>query len=141
MADEAAAGDIEPETIERAAVVGCGVIGAAWASRMVLNGVDVAISDLSPDAERIFDEVLSNAVAAYDDLGFATDRRGSHRFASSIAGAVTDTQFVQESVPERLDIKAAVFAEIEAGVATRCVDRVLHLRASSLRDAGVDDAS
>ncbi|MGB3734327.1 MAG: 3-hydroxyacyl-CoA dehydrogenase NAD-binding domain-containing protein [Ilumatobacter sp.] len=137
MADEAAAGDIEPETIERAAVVGCGVIGAAWASRMVLNGVDVAISDLSPDAERIFDEVLSNAVAAYDDLGFATDRRGSHRFASSIADAVTDAQFVQESVPERLDIKAAVFAEIEAGVVP---DVLIGSSTSGLRPSAMQES-
>ncbi len=103
--------------IDRAAIVGCGVIGAAWASRMLLNGVDVAISDLSPDAERIFDEVLANAVAAYDDLGLPTGQRGRHRFATSIADAVSDAQFVQESVPERLDIKAAVLAEIEAAVA------------------------
>lgn len=137
MADEAAAGDIEPETIERAAVVGCGVIGAAWASRMVLNGVAVAISDLSPDAERIFDEVLSNAVAAYDDLGFATDRRGSHRFASSIADAVTDAQFVQESVPERLDIKAAVFAEIEAGVVP---DVLIGSSTSGLRPSAMQES-
>ncbi len=108
-------------TIERAAVVGCGVIGAAWASRLVLNGVDVVISDPSPDAAKIFDEVFANAVAAYDDLGLITDRRGSHRFASSIADAVSDAQFVQESVPERLDVKAAVIGEIEAAAGAEVV--------------------
>lgn len=100
--------------IERAAVVGCGVIGAAWASRLVLNGVDVALSDPSPDAEQIFVEVLANAVLAYDDLGLPTDRRGTYRMATSVADAVADAQFVQESVPERPDVKQAVLAEIEA---------------------------
>jgi carnitine 3-dehydrogenase len=102
--------------IERAATVGCGVIGAAWASRMILNGIDVAISDPSPDAAAVFDDVLANAVAAYDDLGLPTDRRGTHRFATSIADAVAEAQFVQESVPERTDVKVAVLAEIEAAV-------------------------
>ncbi len=101
-------------TVERAAVVGCGVIGAAWASRMLLNGVDVAISDPSENAEQILTEVLANAVAAYDDLGLPTNRQGTYRMAMSVADAVTDAQFIQESVPERPDIKAAVLAEIEA---------------------------
>ncbi len=39
--------DFTPYLPKRAAVVGCGVIGAAWASRMLLKGVDVAVSDLS----------------------------------------------------------------------------------------------
>ena len=106
--------DFDIVSIERAAVVGCGVIGAAWASRMLLNGVDVAISDPSDNAEQILTEVLANAVAAYDDLGLPTDRQGTYRMASSIADAVADAEFIQESVPERPDIKAAVLAEIEA---------------------------
>ena len=106
--------DFEITSIERAAVVGCGVIGAAWASRMLLNGVDVALSDPSPNAEQILIEVLANAVAAYDDLGLATNAQGTYRMAASVADAVANAQFIQESVPERPEIKAAVLAEIEA---------------------------
>lgn len=105
---------IEREEIKTSGVVGCGVIGAAWASRMLLNGVDVAVSDPSPDAEQILTEVLANAIAAYDDLGLPTDRQGSHRMANSIADAVGDADFIQESVPERPEIKADVLGEIEA---------------------------
>ncbi len=101
---------------QRAAVVGCGVIGAAWASRLLLNGVDVAVSDPSPDAEQILLDVLDNATTAYDNLGLPTDAQGTYRMASSIADAVADAEFVQESVPERPDLKAAVHAEIEAAV-------------------------
>ncbi|MFT7474862.1 MAG: carnitine 3-dehydrogenase [Verrucomicrobiales bacterium] len=105
---------VEIITIERAATVGCGVIGAAWASRMLLNGVDVALSDPSPNAEQILTEVLGNAVAAYDDLGLPTNQQGTYRMATSVADAVADAEFIQESVPERPDVKAAVLAEIEA---------------------------
>lgn len=106
--------EIEPALPQRSAVVGCGVIGAAWASRLVLSGVDVAISDPSPQAELIMHEVLANAIAAWDDLGLATDAQGQWRIASTIAGAVADADFVQESVPERPALKQAVLAEIEA---------------------------
>ena len=59
-------------------------------------------------------EVLANAVLAWDDLGLDTSSRGEWRIATSVADAVTNVAFVQESVPERPDIKAAVLAEIEA---------------------------
>lgn len=101
---------------ERAAVVGCGVIGAAWASRLLLNGVDVTISDPSPDADKILTEVLANAVLAYDELGLPTNQMGDYTMTGTIADAVADAQFVQESVPERPDLKAAVHAQIEAAV-------------------------
>ena len=99
-----------PERSEAAiaGVVGCGVIGAAWASRMLLNGVDVAISDPNPEAETILTEVLANAVVAYDDLGLPTDRQGTYRFAESVADAVADAEFIQESVPERPDLKLSL---------------------------------
>lgn len=126
----AEAAPVEPIRIERAAVVGCGVIGAAWASRMLLNGVDVAVSDPSPGAEEILGEVLANAVAAYGDLGLPTDRRGTHRMASSVADAVGDAQFIQESVPERPDIKAAVLAEIEA---TAPIDTIIGSSTSGIK--------
>lgn len=128
---------VEPVTIDRAAVVGCGVIGAAWASRMLLNGIDVAVSDPSPDAETMLVEVLANAISAYDDLGLPTNRQGSYRIAASVADAVRDAQFVQESTPERPDIKAAVLAEIEAGAAP---DTVIGSSTSGIRPSIMQQA-
>lgn len=113
--------DFEPVAPERVAIIGCGVIGAAWASRFVLSGVDVAISDPSDGAEAIMVEVLANAVAAWDDLGLDTSSPGEWRVASSVADAVVDADFIQESVPERPDIKAAVLGEIEAGASSTAV--------------------
>lgn len=109
--------DYQPAKPASAAVVGCGVIGAAWASRLVLSGVDVAISDPSPQAESIMNEVLPNAIAAWDDLGLDTNSQGTWRMAESVADAVSDAEFIQESVPERPDIKAVVLEQIEASAA------------------------
>ena len=121
MADTPEPLKIVPHTPGKAAVIGCGVIGAAWASRMLLSGVDVAVSDPSSDAESILQEVLANAVSAWDGLGLATDQQGSYRMATSIADAVADAEFIQESVPERPEVKAAVLAQIEASAPTDAI--------------------
>ena len=48
------------------------------------------------------------------ELGLAVDgRRGALQFFASAGDAVKNCQFIQENVPERLDIKHAIFAEIE----------------------------
>ncbi len=101
--------------IERAACIGGGVIGGGWAARFALNGIDVAIYDPDPDAERKAGGMLDNAERAFARL-FGDDRPapGALRFAGSVAEAVDGAGFVQESVPERLDLKREVLAEIDA---------------------------
>ena len=113
--------DRAPDRAPHLAVVGCGVIGAAWASRMVLCGHDVRVADPHPDAPRLLDEVLANAVTAWDELGLPTDRRGSLACTASIGDAVTGAAFVQESVPERIDLKIAVLREIEEAAADETI--------------------
>ena len=97
----------------RAAVVGCGVIGAAWAARMRLRGIDVAVYDPSQTASEVLDAVMADAVAAWAALGLATDQVGSLAVVDSIAEAVNGAGLVQESVPERIGIKHSTLAAID----------------------------
>jgi carnitine 3-dehydrogenase len=106
---------------ERAAVVGCGVIGAAWVARMRLRGVDVGVFDPAPNTGDVLAEVMQQAVAAWDGLGLPTDRLGSLTVCETIADAVADVELVQECVPERLDVKLATLTEIEAAAPTDAV--------------------
>ncbi len=101
--------------IERAACIGGGVIGGGWAARFALNGIDVAIYDPDPDTERKTGDMLDNAERAFARL-FGDDRPapGALRFAGSVAEAIDGADFIQESVPEMLDLKRAVLAEIDA---------------------------
>lgn len=101
--------------IGRAAAIGCGVIGAGWIARLRLNGIDVHAYDPSPQAARVIATVHDNALLAWRELDLAPgpDAIGSLRMHDSIERAVTDAEFVVESVPERLDLKHATLAAID----------------------------
>ena len=47
--------------VERAGLLGGGVIGGGWAARFLLAGVDVQLYDPAPEAERVVGEMLDNA--------------------------------------------------------------------------------
>ncbi len=100
---------------KRAAIVGGGVIGGGWAARFLLNGWDVRVFDPDPEAERKIGEVLANArrslPALYDN---ALPAEGALTFHADLAEAVEGADWVQESVPERLDLKHRVIAGILA---------------------------
>ena len=102
-------------TIKSSAAIGGGVIGGAWAARFVFNGIDCKIFDPHPEAERIVGEVMANAERAYDmltDVPFPT--RGKLSFVSSLEEAVEDADLIQESVPERIELKQKVHMQIDA---------------------------
>ena len=102
-------------TITKAACIGGGVIGAGWVARLVLNGIDVAVFDPDPEARRKVDEVMKGARRAYKRMATAgLPKEGKITYAKTIAEAVADADFIQESVPERLDLKHRVLAEIDA---------------------------
>jgi carnitine 3-dehydrogenase len=101
--------------IKKAALIGGGVIGAGWGARFVLNGIDVAVYDPDPELQRKFETVLGNAKRAWAKLfpGAPLRAEGRVTYAASVADAVDGAQFVQESLPEREDLKRRIFAEID----------------------------
>jgi len=99
--------------VNRVGLIGGGVIGSAWAARLLINAVDVRIYDPDPDLPGRLDKVLNNALRAYRKMTLApVELRGELRVANSIEEAVCDADFVQESGPERIDLKQALFREI-----------------------------
>jgi carnitine 3-dehydrogenase len=87
------------------------VIGAGWAARFVLNGCDVRLYDPAPGAGERAAEVLADARAAYEQLTLAPlPREGEVRIAGSIEEAVAEAELVQESAPERVELKRELLA-------------------------------
>ena len=98
-----------------AAIIGGGVIGGGWAARFLLNGWDVRVSDPDPEAERKIGEVLDNARRSLPGLSdVALPAEGKLSFHAGIAEAVAGADWIQESVPERLEIKHKVYQTIQA---------------------------
>ena len=96
------------------AIIGGGVIGGGWASRFLLNGHDVFVFDPDKEAERKMFSMLSNAKRSLPSLyDYKLPKEGSLEFCSNLENAVKDAEWIQESVPERLDIKTSVFSEIQ----------------------------
>ncbi len=106
----------------RAAIVGGGVIGGGWLARFLLNGWDVAVFDPDPEAERKLSEVLANARRSLPGLyDAALPPEGRLRFCATLEEAVAGAQWIQESVPERLELKHRVLTQIQAVMANDAV--------------------
>lgn len=90
-------------------LLGGGVIGGGWAARFLLNGIDVKLFDPDPQAPRKVGEVLDNARRALNKLVMPSlPLEGTLTFVDSPEEAATDVDFVQESAPERLELKQSL---------------------------------
>ncbi len=99
---------------QTAAIIGGGVIGGGWAARFALNGWNVRVFDPDPQAQRKIAEVMANARRSMPGLtDVALPAEGVISFHDSIHEAVAGAQWIQESVPERLDIKHKTFGAIQ----------------------------
>ena len=96
-----------------AAIIGGGVIGSAWASRFLLNGWDVRFHDPAPNSELVLNNVLDKARRWVPEVYDRLPPEGTLTLCDSIADAVTGAEWIQESTPERLEIKQVVLAEIQ----------------------------
>jgi carnitine 3-dehydrogenase len=111
--------DGEPSAVSvgapgKIAIVGAGVIGAGWVARFVLHGHDVAVFEPSDATWANLASIVDRAARSYADLGIGAAQRGSVTRVASIAEAGADAIHVQESVPEVLDFKRGILAEIDA---------------------------
>ncbi|HVE18396.1 MAG TPA: 3-hydroxyacyl-CoA dehydrogenase NAD-binding domain-containing protein, partial [Ilumatobacteraceae bacterium] len=92
-------------------LLGGGVIGGGWAARFLLNGHDVVMFDPDPEAPRKVGEVLANARRANAKLTRAPwPAEGKLQIVTAVEEAVDGAYFVQESAPERLELKQQLFA-------------------------------
>lgn len=96
------------------AIIGTGLIGCSWAALMAATGRKVAIYDSRPEAGAAFLDFWQGVKPALVDLGLATpDRVPDFSICSTLEGALWDADFVFECIPERLELKAALYREME----------------------------
>ena len=97
-----------------AAIIGGGVIGGGWAARFLLAGWNVRVFDPDPEAERKIGEVLANARRSLPGLSdVALPPEGALSFHETMSEAVSGAEWIQESVPERLELKQKVYQTLQ----------------------------
>jgi carnitine 3-dehydrogenase / betainyl-CoA thioesterase len=92
-------------------VLGGGVIGGGWAARFILNGIDVQLYGPSSGAVERVKGMLATARRAFRQLTLGPlPPEGTLMVVESVADAVRGVDLVQESAPERLELKQQLLA-------------------------------
>src|SRR6201991_4430206 len=99
--------------IKTFAAIGVGVIGSGWVARALAHGLDVIAWDPAPGAEQQLRENVANAWPALLRVGLAEGASpGRLRFVDTIEACVGQADFIQESAPEREELKLALHEQI-----------------------------
>jgi len=94
-------------------LLGTGVIGGGWAARALHFGIDVVAADLKPEMERWIRGAVENAERALSRLTFAPlPPKGTLSFTTDLNAMAGQVDFIQENIPEQLELKQRVLAEV-----------------------------
>jgi 3-hydroxyacyl-CoA dehydrogenase len=104
---------------DRIAIIGCGLVGRAWAIVFARSGCDVRLFDAKSGAAQaarlqiardleslVAHRLIENSDSVLDRIGIA----------GSLKEALEGAAYAQESVFERVDVKKAAFAEIDEAI-------------------------
>lgn len=111
------------------AILGAGAIGAGWAARFALMGWRVRVFDPDPAAADRLARVLDNARLALPGLmDTAMPPEGEVIRTERISQAVTGATWIQESVPDRLELKRTLYQKVQE----HCADDVILASSSTV---------
>jgi L-gulonate 3-dehydrogenase len=100
----------------RVAIVGSGLIGRSWAIVFARGGFDVALYDGAAGVAEAARGLIADGLEELVRHGLLQDAPGAARrvrVATDLADALAGADLVQESLPERLDVKRAIFADLD----------------------------
>ena len=96
-------------------IVGSGVIGASWSALFLAAGYDVINYDPDPDNASKTAAYIDQAWGSLTDLELISEKASPNRirYVDRVADAAEGAQFIQESVPERIEIKHDTYRLLE----------------------------
>ncbi len=102
-----------PDQVTTVATIGAGPIGAGWAAHFLARGYDVKAYIHDVAEEGVFRKILDTGWVSLEGLGLAPGAsRDRLTLTTDLAEAVCDAQFVQESAPEVLQLKQALYQRL-----------------------------
>lgn len=108
---------MDTRAIGRIACIGTGTVGASWAAFFLSRGLDVLASDPGPDAEQLLRARVDAAWPALEALGLVEGAsRERLAFVTDPGACAAGADFVQESAPEREELKVALLAMLDEAV-------------------------
>jgi carnitine 3-dehydrogenase len=104
---------IDPAQITRITSLGGGPIGGGWAAHFLAKGYEVTLY-LHDAAERAgVEAIVDTAWKSLTDLGLVPGAsRDKLRVVTDLSQAVEGAHFIQESAPENLNLKQALYAKL-----------------------------
>ncbi len=109
---------------QRAAIIGTGLIGRAWANVFARAGWSVTMWDPDSAQREAAVALVTQSLHDLAAFGLVTDAAAAARrlhAVPTLAEAVRDASYVQESGPEVLTVKAQLFAELDAAAPVAAV--------------------
>lgn len=99
------------------AVIGTGLVGQAWAIVFARAGLKVSIWDGNHEALQRATNIISKQLLELQTHGLVSDATAAMnniRVASSLADALEGADYVQESLPEQVEIKRDFYQHLDA---------------------------
>ncbi|MGE8944080.1 3-hydroxyacyl-CoA dehydrogenase NAD-binding domain-containing protein [Leptospira interrogans] len=104
---------VSPNAVTKVACIGTGTIGAGWAAFFLAHGLKVSCWDPAPGYQDKLKALVDDAWGPLTKMGLApTADRRNLQCCATLAEAVSDAEFVQESAPDREQLKIDLLSEI-----------------------------
>lgn len=101
------------------AIIGTGLIGRSWAAIFARAGYTVSMYDIDSKQFQIASEVIQNLATDWEKEGWLRmndkieDVVNRVTFETDLQAAVKDAVYLQECVPEKLEMKQAIFSQLD----------------------------
>ncbi len=109
---------MKTEDIKNVACVGGGVIGSSWAVQFAMKDMNVTLYDINNEQLEKSKISMNKSLDSLEQYDVLTSERREQiinnvKFTTSIEEAVKGAHFIQESGPERIEIKRSILSQVE----------------------------